>query len=412
MVEKHPSLDIVSSDGTELAGKKIILCISGSVAAYKAIELARLFMRHGADVTCVASKAATDLIQPSYFKWATGNQVITKLTGDLEHIKVADYKQSDCIVVYPCTANTLGKLANGIDDTPISTVLSVGLGSKIPIVIALAMHKAMYENPAVVKNIEFLKNKVDFISPSFVEGKAKAAEPEEILDYTLKKFGVSSVLKGKKILITAGPTIEYIDPVRVITNQSTGKTGVLLASELVSAGAKVTLIYGPGTEVPQKGAKVIPVKTSGQMSTALKKEMRQKFDIVILAAAASDYTPEKPKRTKLDSDLLRISLKLTRVPKMINDVKKLQRDTFLVGFKAEANVSKKELIRKAREKMTQSDCDLVIANDIGTKRYKENPSYNSVIAVNSKTFTESGWKSKAKVVKFIKTQIENNFSKL
>ena len=412
MVEKHPSLDIVSSNGTELAGKKIILCISGSVAAYKAIELARLFMRHGADVTCVASKAATDLIQPSYFKWATGNQVITKLTGDLEHIKVADYKQSDCIMVYPCTANTLGKLANGIDDTPISTVLSVGLGSKIPIVIALAMHKAMYENPAVVKNIEFLKNKVDFISPSFVEGKAKAAEPEEILDYTLQKFGSSPVLKGKKILITAGPTIEYIDPVRVITNQSTGKTGVLLASELVSAGAKVTLIYGSGTETPPKGAKVIPVKTSGQMSTALKKEMRQKFDIVILAAAASDYTPEKPKRTKLDSDLLRISLKLTRVPKMINDVKKLQRDTFLVGFKAEANVSKKELIRKAREKMVQSDCDLVIANDIGTKRYKKNPSYNSVIAVNSKTFTESGWKSKAKVVKFIKTQIENNFSKL
>ncbi len=412
MVEKHPSLDIVSSDGTELAGKKIILCISGSVAAYKAIELARLFMRHGADVTCVASKAATDLIQPSYFKWATGNQVITKLTGDLEHIKVADYKQSDCIVVYPCTANTLGKLANGIDDTPISTVLSVGLGSKIPIVIALAMHKAMYENPAVVKNIKFLETKVDFISPSFVEGKAKAAEPEEILDYTLQKFGSSPVLRGKKVLITAGPTIEYIDPVRVITNQSTGKTGVLLASEFVSAGAKVTLIYGPGTETPPKGTKVIRVETSGQMSNVLKKEMKQRFDIVILAAAASDYTPEKPKRIKLDSDLLRISLKLTRVPKMINEVKKLQRNTFLVGFKAEANVSKKELIRKAREKMAQSDCDLVIANDIGTKRYKENPSYNSVIAVNSKTFIESGWKSKVKVVRFIKTQIENNFSKL
>ena len=159
MSKKHPSLDIIGSDSIELSGKKIILCISGSVAAYKAIELARLFMRHGGDVTCVASKAATDLIQPSYFKWATGNQVITKLTGDLEHIKVADYKQSDLIVVYPCTANTLGKLANGIDDTPISTVLSVGLGSKIPIVIGLAMHQAMYENPAVVKNIEFLKKK-------------------------------------------------------------------------------------------------------------------------------------------------------------------------------------------------------------------------------------------------------------
>ena len=406
MSKKHPSLDIVGSDGTELAGKKIILCISGSVAAYKAIELARLFMRHGADVTCVASKAATDLIKPSYFKWATGNEVITKLTGNLEHIKVADYKQSDCIVVYPCTANTLGKLANGIDDTPISTVLSVGLGSKILIVIGLAMHQAMYENPAVIKNIEFLKNKVGFIAPNFVEGKAKAAEPEEILDYILQKFGSSSVLKGKKVLITAGPTIEYIDPVRVITNQSTGKTGILLASEFVSAGSKVTLIYGPGIEIPPKGAKVIRVETSGEMSDALRKEMKQKFDIVILAAAASDYTPEKPKRTKLDSDLLRISLKLKRVPKMINDVKKIQSNVFLVGFKAEANVSKKDLIEKAREKIKQSGCDLVIANDIGTKRYKENPDYNSVIVVNSKTTSESGWKSKSKVVKFIKNEIE------
>src|SRR5439155_19562618 len=180
-------------------------------------------MRHGADVICVASKAATNLIKPSYFKWATGNEVITQLTGDLEHIKVADYKQSDLIVVYPCTANTLGKLANGIDDTPISTVLSVGLGSKIPIVIALAMHQAMYENPAVIKNIECLQKKVDFITPNFVEGKAKAAEPEEILDCVLDKFGASPVLRGRRILSTAAPTRAYIDPVRVITNQRSRK---------------------------------------------------------------------------------------------------------------------------------------------------------------------------------------------
>jgi len=410
--KKHPSLDIVGSDGTELLEKKIILCISGSVAAYKSIELARLFMRHGANVTCVASKAATDLIKPSYFKWATGNEVITKLTGDLEHIKVADYKQSDLIVVYPCTANTLGKLANGIDDTPISTVLSVGLGSKIPIVIGLAMHQAMYENPAVVKNIEFLKNKVNFISPNFVEGKAKAAEPEEILDKILQKFDYSPILKGKRILITAGPTIEYIDPVRVITNVSTGKTGVLLASEFISAGCKVTLIYGPGTETPPKGAKVIRIQTSDEMNDVLGRELKQKFDIVIFAAAASDYTPEKPSRIKLNSDLPRIFLKLKRVPKMIDTIKKIQKDVFLVGFKAEANISKKDLIKKARKKLDESGCDLVIANDIGTKRYKKNPDYNNVIIVNSKFTSESGWKSKSKIVKFIKTEIEKKFSKL
>ena len=403
---KHPSLDIVGSDGTEFAGKKIVLCISGSVAVYKAIELARLLMRHGADVICVASKAATNLIKPSYFKWATGNEVITQLTSDLEHIKVADYKQSDLIVVYPCTANTLGKLANGIDDTPISTVLSVGLGSKIPIVIALAMHEAMYENPAVIKNIEFLKKKVDFISPNFVEGKAKAAEPEEMLDFVLKKLGSSSILRGKKILMTAGPTIEYIDPVRIITNQSSGKTGVLLASELVSAGAKVTFIYGPGTEAIPKGAKVIRVETSQEMLNAVRKEMRQKFDIVILTAAVSDYTLEKPSKTKIKSDHEKIVLKLKRVPKIINQIKKIQSDVFLVGFKAETNILKEKLINIARKKLKESNADLMVANDIGLKKYRDNPDYNNVIIVNSNKIIQSGWKKKLEIVRFIRKEIE------
>ena len=410
-MHKHPSLDIVGSDGTELAGKKIVLCISGSVAAYKSIELARLFMRHGADVTCVASKAATNLIKPSYFKWATGNEVITQLTGNLEHIKVADYKQSDLIVVYPCTANTLGKLANGIDDTPISTVLSVGLGSKIPIVIALAMHESMYENPAVTKNIEFLKNKIEFIAPSFVEGKAKAAEPEELLDFVLKKFGSSPILRGKKVLITAGPTIEYIDPVRVISNQSSGMTGVLLATELVSAGAKVTFIYGPGREPLPKGAKVIRVETGQEMLNAVRKEMKQKFDIVILAAAASDYAMEKPSKTKIKSDLAKIVLKLKRAPKIIDEIKKIQKDVFLVGFKAETNLSKSNLISAARKKLKESNAELIIANDIGLKKYKENPNYNNVIIVDSKKIVQSGWKKKSYVAKFVRKEIEKKFLK-
>jgi len=405
-LRKHPSLDIVSSDGTELAGKKIILCISGSVAAYKSIELARLFMRHGADVTCVASKAATSLIKPSYFKWATGNEVITKLTGDLEHIKVADYRQSDLIVVYPCTANTLGKLANGIDDTPISTVLSVGFGSKIPIVIALAMHEAMYENAAVRKNMEFLEGKIRFIGPNMVEGKAKASEPEEVLDFVLKKFSSSSKLRGKKVLITAGPTIEYIDPVRVITNQSTGKTGVLLASELVSAGAKVTLIYGLGRELPPKGVKLVRVETSKEMFDAVKREMKQKFDIVILAAAVSDYTPETPSKTKIKSIHDEIVLRLKRVPKIIDEIKKIQKDTFLVGFKAETNLTRKKLIDGARKKLRESCADLIIANDIGSKKYKKNSDYNSVIIVSSKKVIHSGWKSKLKIAKLILKEID------
>jgi len=372
---------------------------------YKAIELARLLMRYGGNVVCVASSAATKLVRPDYFKWATGNPVITKLTGDLEHIEVADYKRSDLIIVYPGTANTLGKLANGIDDTPVSTVLTVAFGSGIPIVMGLAMHESMYYNKAVRKNIDFLKGKVDFVSPVMIEGKAKAAEPEDVLEFVLKKFGYSSILHKKRILMTAGPTIEYVDPVRVVTNLSTGRTGVLLASELVSAGAKVTLVYGPGTVPPPAGAKVIPVKTSKEMFDAVKKEMKKKFDVVILAAAASDYTVENYSKSKIKSSQKSLQIKLKQAPKIIDHIKKWQKYVFLVGFKAETNLSKKKLEESARKKMKEVKADLMIANDIGA-RYQKNPDYNEIILVNSKKTVSSGWKRKEKLSKIIRKAIE------
>ena len=403
----HPSLDIVSSYGIELSGKRIVLCVAGSVAAYKAIELARLLMRHGADVRCVTSNAVTKLIQPDYFKWATGNEVITKLTGELEHIRLADYNQSDLIIVYPGTANTLGKLANGIDDTPISTVLTVGFGSKIPILMCLAMHESMYDNSAVKKNIKFLKNKIEFQLPQLIEGKAKAPEPEDVLQYVLKKFGFSSKLKNKKVLMTAGPTIEYIDPIRAITNLSSGKTGTLLASELISAGAKVTLVYGPGNQTPSKGIKVINVTTSKEMFDATKKELKKKFDIVIMAAAASDYTPENPSKSKIKSDKKSLIIRLKKAPKIIDLVRKYQKNALLVGFKAETNLTKIALIKSSQKKMKESGADIIVANDIG-KKYQKNTDYNQVLILNNKKIISSGWKKKEKIVKIIKKEIEKN----
>jgi len=402
----HPSFDIIGTYGLELSSKRIILCVTGSVAVYKAIELARLLMRHGANVVCVASNAATKLIKPDYFTWATGNRVITKLTGELEHIDLADYKRSDLIIVYPGTANTLGKLANGIDDTPVSTVLTVGFGSKIPILMALAMHQSMYNNAAVKKNIEFLRNKIDFISPQLIEGKAKVAEPEDVLEYVLKKFGFSSVLHKKRVLITVGPTIEYIDPVRVITNLSTGKTGVLLAGELVSAGAKVVMIYGPGKEKPPKGVKIISVQTTKEMLDSVKKQLKKKFDVVILSAAASDYTVEQSSKSKIKSSKKNLIIKLKWAPKIIDQIKKIQKNVFLVGFKAEINLSKKALEREARKKMRESKADLMIANDIGSPSYKKNPNYNEILVVDSKRAISSGRKRKDQIAKFIRKEIE------
>ena len=401
----HPSLDIVESNGTELTGKNIVLCVAGSVAAYKSIELARLLMRHGANVKCVMSNASTKLIKPDYMKWATGNNVITKLTGDMEHIKLADYKRSDLLIVYPSTANTLGKLASGIDDTPISTVLTVAFGSKIPIIMGLAMHRSMYENAAIKKNIKFLEKKIDFVSPQIIEGKAKAPEPEDVLTFVLKKFGLSSKLKGKKILMTAGPTIEKIDSVRVITNQSSGKTGTLLAANLISAGAKVTLVYGPGTENPPNGVKLIKVKSVHEMFSEIKNCLKTKFDIVIMSAAAADYVPKNSSSSKIKSNKNEINVRLVKAPKIIDSIKKIQKDTFLIGFKAETDISKKELISRAKKKLKESKANMIIANDIG-KRYKKDSSYNEIIVVDSESATHIPRTKKERLSKIICKNIE------
>ena len=404
-MNRHPSLDIVESYGTELTGKKIVLCVAGSVAAYKSIELARLLMRHGGNVKCVMSNASTKLIKPDYMKWATGNNVITKLTGNMEHIDLVDYKRSDLVIVYPSTANTLGKLATGIDDTPISTILTVAFGSKIPIIMGLAMHRSMYENAAVRKNIAFLEKKVDFVSPNMIEGKAKAPEPEDVLHFILTKFGQSKILKGKKVLMTAGPTIEKIDPIRIITNHSTGKTGVLLASELVSAGAKVTLVYGPGITEPPKGAKIIPVQTVTDMFNEVKKQMKKKFDIIILAAAASDYIPKNKYSKKIKSTRNSLTIELKKAPKIIDHIKKLQKDVFLIGFKAETDISKKELVIRAKQKLRDSKADMIIANDIGKKYFKDTR-YNELLIIDSKTIVTIGRNKKERIAKLICKNIE------
>lgn len=413
----HPSLDIVSASGTQLEGRRIVLCISGSVAAYKAIELARLLMRHGSgSVTCVASRAATRLIRPAYLKWATGNDVITGLTGGLEHIRLADYGRSDIVVVYPATANTIGKLANGMDDAPVSTVLAVAFGAKIPIVVCPAMHESMYGNPAVARNIEFLKKRrgIAFVGPQMVEGKAKAPEPEHVLDYVIARFGTKeSPLRGRRVLLAAGPTVEYIDPVRMITNRSSGATGVLLASELLSAGAQVTMIYGPGTREPPKRAAVTRIETSSQMRGAVLGALKKTgFDVVVMAAAVSDFTPASPpRRTKIKSDAPTHAVMLKRVPKIISAARRaMPKGSILVGFKAEANVSRAALARSARASMTRHGADIMVANDMG-ERYQRNPIMNNAIILTPSSETETGWRKKEAIARIIRGAIEKEITR-
>src|SRR5918996_808524 len=293
----HPSKDILGTQGKQLEGKKIVLCITGSVAAYRAIDLARLLMKHSADVHAVMTEStASMLLNPEIMKWATGNDVVTKLTGNLEHIILADYGMSDLIIVYPCTANTLGKVAAGIDDTPVTSILSVALGSKIPIIVAPAMHEAMYENIFVQQNLSKLKEHMVFIEPKIEGGKAKVADPEHILNATISVLSNKALLSGKRVLVTAGSTIEYIDPIRVITNLSSGKMGIAIAQEAQRMGANITLVYGHGTYSAKSlpNLNILRVNTSKEMYDVVMSELSSKrYDVAILSAAVADYTPER-----------------------------------------------------------------------------------------------------------------------
>ncbi|HET7147568.1 MAG TPA: bifunctional phosphopantothenoylcysteine decarboxylase/phosphopantothenate--cysteine ligase CoaBC [Candidatus Nitrosopolaris sp.] len=388
----HPSKDIVATQGKEILGKKIVLCITGSVAAYKAIDLARLLMRHGAEVYAVMSEsAASTLIKADIMEWATGNEVVTKLTGKLEHIALADTNMSDLILVYPCTANTIGKIANGIDDTTVASVLTVALGSRIPIMVVPAMHKSMFTNDIIRQNIVRLKHiGVKFLEPSFEEGKAKVMEPELVLQSVISELtgmNGSFSLEGKNILVTAGSTIEHIDPVRVITNLSSGKMGTAIAEGALLAGAKVTLVYGHGsdsTRVPMK-ITVIKVNTSRDMEMTILSELSSKrYDIVIFCAAITDFAPYQTSPKKIETRKGKFVLSLIPTTKIIDRVKSISRNDklFLAAFKAEHNVSDSYLINKAFQKLHECGGDLVIANDLGRKGCGTGSDENEVFIID------------------------------
>lgn len=409
--DNHPSKDIKSSLGTEFKNKKIIVCITASVACYKSIDLIRLLMRHGAEVFVVISKAVEKFITRDYYLWASGNKVISELSGELEHVRLADYFKSDLIIVYPSTANTIGKFAQGIDDTPVTSVLSIALGSGIPIIIAPAMHEAMYNNKIIIDNIKNLeKLNVKFIKPTLEEGKAKIASPEEVLynsidiletenqnnfidkendknDKVLTDFikqSVDTVLhikskdlnnffKNKKILISLGSTVEYIDPIRVVSNTSSGKMGLSLVRSALSMGFQVTAIKGltsvelDPTKLGDTSNLIIhEALTSDQMSKVVLKEISaSKYDVVILAAAVSDFKPITCFNNKISSDSKILNLTLIPTDKIIDKIKKFCDSTFLVAFKADYDVNEKVLLQKSYKKLVKSNANLVVANDVG-----------------------------------------------
>lgn len=389
MIEEHPSKDIVGTRGTELKGKRIVLCITGSVAAVECPEIARSLMRHGAGVFSVMSPMSRMIIHPYLMEWATGNTVITELTGKIEHVALAGDRprKADLILVAPATANTISKIACGIDDTTVTSVVTTALGSRIPIIIVPAMHATMYDQPILIENIRQLQSLgLEFVGPRMEEGKAKIAATREIVDAVISRLLTRQDMGDLRVLITAGPTVEQIDPIRVVTNRSSGKMGVALAEEALSRGAKVTLVYGLGTAAPPGRAKVIPVETTDQMHEAVLAELQsEEYDVVIAAAAAADWKIKKPFAHKVSTRKLdSLSLEFEPTRKMIDQVKKVSPKSFLIGFRAEYKLPRKDLIESAHKKLLEANADLIVANDVGKKGAGFGTDTNEVFIIDKK----------------------------
>ncbi len=357
----HPSKDIRGSKGSELDGRKIVLCVTGSVAAVKSPEIARELMRHGAEVRACMSQHATELITPDLMEWATGNEVAAKLTGKLEHVELASW--ADLVLIAPATANTISKVVCAIDDTPVTSVASVALGLKKPLVAVPAMHGSMFDHSLFQSNLGKLRSSgIHVLGPRMAEGKAKIVEVGEIVQMIIELLGPRD-MAGMRVLVTAGPTVESIDPIKFITNRSSGKMGLAVARAAASRGAAVSLIYGPGAEVPPAGVKVIRVQTTQEMRDSFVDELRSHPDIVVSAAAPQDFVVQNPSEQKLRHSKP-LTLKLIPAPRVLSDVRKLSLKSFVVGFKAEHGVDDEQLLGAAKAKLDE-DLDMVVANDVG-----------------------------------------------
>jgi phosphopantothenoylcysteine decarboxylase/phosphopantothenate--cysteine ligase len=408
--ENHVSKEIIGLESHALTGKKIVLCITASVAAYKAIDLSRLLMRNGAEVYPVMSKSTeSKLLTKEILDWATGNKTITELTSGLEHIVLANYGKSDLILVYPCTANTLGKFANGIEDSPVTTVLSVGFGSRIPIVIAPAMHEAMYENIIITENIQKLKSLgVSILEPSISEDKAKVISADRVVQFVINKIGNNKVrMKSRvNVLVTAGSTIEYIDSVRILTNLSSGKMGLNIAQQCSDKGFSVTLVYGHGSlNIPDDPRmNIMRVKTTEEMFKAVRERiLRGKQQVVFHAAAVADFSisnSSKNRSYKMDTRNGTKTLKLVPTAKIVDRLKEFDKKIFLVVFKAEYDISEELLIKKAFDKLRECNGDLIVANDVSRRGCDFGSDTNEVYIIDKeKNITHVPLKSKREIAR-------------
>jgi phosphopantothenoylcysteine decarboxylase/phosphopantothenate--cysteine ligase len=348
-----------------LTGRLILLGVTGSIAAYKAVELVRRLRDRGADVRVAMTKHAAEFVSRLTFETLSGHPVLCEEFGRAEqtaigHIEITD--GLDLAIVAPATANLIGKLAAGIADDSLTTAL---LAIDCPLVIAPAMNSRMYRNPVLKRNIGILAELgVRFVEPECgnlacgVVGEGRLADTDRIIQEIASLF-VSKDLAGQTVLVTAGPTREAIDAVRFISNPSTGKMGYALAAAARDRGADVILVTGPTDLQPPRGVKAIPVVSAADMLHAVKEQARSS-SIVLMAAAVSDFTPSRSFDRKIKKDQAPTSLELTRTTDILKELGSAKEHRLLVGFAAETD----DVERNAVKKMQDKNLDLIVVNDI------------------------------------------------
>jgi len=348
-----------------LKGKKIVLGVTGGIAAYKAAELVRELVRSGAEVFVVMTRGAQEFITPLTLQTLSGNKVATDLFSLLEeseigHISLAD--RADILVIAPATANIIGKIAGGIADDMLSTVV---MATQAPVLLAPAMNVHMWENSVTQENIQKLRARgYHFIDPEAgelacgYEGKGRLAEIPAIVEEVQTLLSPKDY-SGETLLVTAGPTEEPIDPVRFLSNRSSGKMGFAVSRAARRRGAQVTLVSGPTALTPPPHLRFIPVRTAAQMREAVLENL-QAASIVVMAAAVSDFRPQGTREEKIKKSKANLNLPLELNPDILYEAGQKKGTRLLIGFAAETH----DLLQNAQQKLAEKNLDLIVANDV------------------------------------------------
>ena len=392
-----------------LKSKTVVLGVTGSIAAYKMANLASSLVKKGANVHVIMTKNATNFINPITFETLTGNKCLVdtfdrNFEFSVEHVSLA--KQADIFMVAPASANVIGKIANGIADDMLTTTI---MACKCHKVISPAMNTNMFENPIVQDNLEKLRNYgYEVIDPASGylacgdTGAGKMPEPTVLESYIMKNIAMEKDMAGKKVLITAGPTMEAIDPVRFISNHSTGKMGYALAKIAMERGAEVTLVTGKTYIEKPDFVKIIDVKSAKEMFDAVDKEFDSQ-DIVIMSAAVADYRPKTVADEKIKKNDGEMAIELERTDDILGTMSKRKKNQFLCGFSMETE----HMLENSKNKLKKKNLDMICANNLKVEGAGFGTDTNVVTLITENESRQLPIMSKEQVANEILTEINN-----